>query len=274
MQDLQHACAELGLSQNEFTCYCVLLESGLSSAGDLAKKLHVPRSTLYGVLDSLAGRGLASVTERESLKLWHASSPDRLLELAQMRLDTLAEAKVALAQSLPRLKAIQSLDFVKPRFTYFEGVEGVRQVLKDLLLYRDVETLAFWPISEMLKLLGTDFMYQHNRDRIRQNISIRGIWPRDKQVDITANIFLGVGKKFKRELRLAPAGIDCSMSYWIYGDKIGFISSKKECFGFIIESRDMRQLLQTQFEFLWDRSERIVIPESVTEPFIRENQLG
>ena len=170
---------------------------------------------------------------------------------------------------MPELISKQKTDFISPNFQYYEGSEGVKQILKDAFLYRDIETETLWPIKDMIEVLGKDFFIYFNKRRIKQNISIRSIWPSDKAVDIKQNIFLGAGDGFKREIRIAPTGISCSMGYWAYKDKVAFISSKKESFGFIVQSKELRQLLKTQFEVLWKMSKPIKVEAKYTNEFLR-----
>ena len=82
-----------------------------------------------------------------------------------------------------------------------------------MLLYRDLETQAFWPISEMVEVLGKDFFIFLNQSRIRQNLYTKAIWPSGRMLDIKNNSFLGVGKEFKREIRIAPPSVECTMGY-------------------------------------------------------------
>ena len=39
------------------------------------------------------------------------------------------------------------------------------------------------------------------------------------------------------------------MSYW-YADKVAFISSRQETFGFVIHSRDFAEMMKAQFEVI------------------------
>ena len=45
---------KLDLEESEIKTYLNLLEGGISSAGKLAKKIGIPRSSLYGYLSKLA----------------------------------------------------------------------------------------------------------------------------------------------------------------------------------------------------------------------------
>jgi len=47
-------------------------------AGSLAKRLNIPRSTLYGLLDELARGGLVLQNEKENVKLWQAVDPEKI----------------------------------------------------------------------------------------------------------------------------------------------------------------------------------------------------
>ena len=89
-------------------------------------------------------------------------------------------------------------------------------------------------------------------------------------MDIKKHPYLGTGEKFLREIRIAPKDIGFSMGYWIYGNKVAFISSKKEAFGFIIESKELAEMLSSQFEVMWKLSKPIVTKLSDTESFLEE----
>ena len=146
----------------------------------------------------------------------------------------------------------------------------MQSILKDMLLYRDIETKAYWPIKSMVEILGKDFFTSLNKERILRKIYTRAIWPENQSLDIKKNPYLGVGEKFFREIRIAPKEINFSMGYWVYGNKVACISSKNESFGFIIESKEFADMMSTQFEVVWEISKKITIPEKYTLDFINE----
>ena len=59
------------------------------------------------------------------------------------------------------------------------------------------------------------------------------------------------------------------MGYWIYGNKIAFLSSIKECFGFTIESEEMVQMQRVQFEALWQLATPYNNENPQTKKFIK-----
>ena len=79
---------------------------------------------------------------------------------------------------------------------------------------------------------------------------------------------MGVGKGFLRELRLAPKTMSWNMSYWLYADKVAFISSRAESFGFLIHSRDFAELIKTQFETIWPLCKPIAPQPQYTDRFL------
>lgn len=266
---LENIFSKFDLKEEHIKIYLSLLEGGLLSAGDLAKRLAIPRSTLYGFLYDLVHKGLVRQSEKAKVIIWQAESPEKINDLLDEKINSFEQAKQNLANVLTDLKDKRKTDFISPHFQYFEGSEGLRQVMKDVLLYRDISVESFWPIKDMLDVLGNDFFIYFNHKRISQNIYIRAIWPESKKVDIKQNIFLGVGKEFKREIRLSPPDIECSMGYFTYKNKAAFISSKKESFGFIVESLELKELLLTQFELLWKASKKIEVDIKYTKEFLK-----
>lgn len=245
---------KFGFKKEHSDIYLVLLEDGVMSAGNLAKRLNIPRTTLYGLLNDLTQGGLILQSEKENVKLWQAVDPENIKNILNDKINSLENTRNNFDNVLEKLKSSQKTDFLSPKFNYFEGVEEMKTMLKNVLLYNNLQTELCWPVKDIIKVVGEEFLYEFNKKRIRNNIHIRVIWPMDKTSDISKDIFLAPGKEVKREVRIAPDGVDFSMGYWAYGNKVIFMSSKKENFGFMVESKELRQLLKTQFEILWNIS--------------------
>lgn len=239
-------------------------------AGKLAKKLDIPRSTIYGLLEDLAKGGLVLQNEQNNVKLWQAVAPETIKTIINEQINGLENTRTGLESILESLKKSQKTDFMSPKFHYFEGADEMQVMLRDVLLYNDLETELCWPVKDITRVLGEEFLHDFNIKRIKSNISIKVIWPMDKTGDIAKDTFLAPGKEVKREVKIAPEGVDFSMGYWAYGNKVMFMSSKSENFGFIVESRELRQLMKTQFEVLWNISVPLQSNPEATKKFLEQ----
>jgi sugar-specific transcriptional regulator TrmB len=266
--------SQLQLKKEHTLVYSTLLESGPLTAGKLAKRLNMPRSSLYGFLQDLAQKGLVLQSEKQAVKIWQSAPPEKVQEVLNDQINQIEKAKSSFANLLPDLQAKQKTDFIAPKFTYFEGQDGLRQIIKDVLLYRDLKTFAFWPIKDMVEVIGKEFLEQYGtKERILRNIEIQVIVPTNKMIDLKINPFFASNKKLLREVRIAPQNVDYSMGYWIYGNKVAFVSSQKESFGFIVESKELSQLQKTQFDSMWELSRKITTEDKIIDQFIEENKI-
>lgn len=272
---LEKILASLDLSPEEIRIYMQILEmGGGTTAGDLAKKLGLARPTLYGILQRLTDKGIIQRSLKYGVRRFAATAPDKLDMLFKQRIEHLQTQQKAYQEILPQLLSKHRLETLSPRFQYFEGKEGVQHVLKDMLSYRDMETLAFWPIKSMIAMLSEDFFRYHNKERIRNNLYTRAIWPQAEAVEVKANKFLGVGNEFRREIRLAPTEVNFTMGYWMYGNKIAFLSSQAECFGMIVESHEMVAMQRAAFEVIWNISAPLKVNPKDTQEFLDEMKRG
>jgi sugar-specific transcriptional regulator TrmB len=263
---IQKVLKELGLSDNAIQIYLKLAELGFSSARQLAESLGLPRATVYDNLKILSQNGLVAEKEEDAKKLFGIDDPKNLEHLLNTKIEGLKKASAEIKKWLPKLNAGSALE---PKIKFYSGIRGIKQVLSNLLWYEDIETLTMWPISEMVEILGVEYLENLNRRRIKQGISIRGIWPADKTVNFKDYPYLGVGKGHLRQLRLAPEGVSWDMSYWLYADKVAFISSKAESYGFVINSRDFANLIRAQFEIIWKLSKPIKSQPQYTDQFLK-----
>ena len=257
---------ELGFSEYTYRVYARLLERGRGSARELAEHLGIPRPSVYDHLKLLINAGLISESEKENKKIISKPDVKNLSHLIQTKIESLEQAKKSAEEMLPTF--IQS-NSVEPKIQFYSGIEGVKRVLSDFLWYENTEALAMWSTSRIFDLIGSEFMEDLNRKRIKRHIRLRGIWPRNRAVDLRRYPFMGVGTGLLRELRLAPKTITWDMSYRLYEDRVAFISSGNETFAFLVHSRDFAQLLKTQFEVMWKLSKPIKVQPKYTDSFIR-----
>lgn len=236
---------ELGLSEKEAEVYLALLQLGSSTVTPISEKAGVKRTSIYNFIDRLVSLGLVTKSSIRGRDHFQAASPERLFELQQDRL-------VRLKRALPELLSLYSSPARKPRISYFEGPEQVRNIVSEETRCRK-KALYIWTGASMVEMVGgVEHMTEIDRTRIENNVWVYTV--RFKHKDLAYSLS-AQGKKFKRELRFAPPSVDLTMGVGIYDTgKVGFFSSRKENFGILIESGELSQLMTTLFGLLWDRS--------------------
>lgn len=259
--------AKIGLKTEETKAFIFLLENPGQSVGVIAKKTGISRPSLYGFLKKLQEKGLVTQSLKDGVKVFNPAPAEKIELMLDQRIREIESTKSVLKQTLLDLQKGKK-PAASPRLQFFEGAKEVQMAPRDILLYRNIKVKSYWPIKLMLDVLGEDFFSDFNRERIKRDIYIEAIWPEQHVVDIKMHPYLGVGEKFKREIRVAPEGIDFSMGYWIYEDKVLFVSSKGENFAFILECREFAEMLASQFNVVWKISKTISVSTEETKKFI------
>ena len=248
---------ELGLGDESIALYDRLLHSGATSAGQLAKVTGMARATVYDHLGRLADKGLVRQSYYRGVKNYSAEPVKKISKLLEQKMQQLHQTQAEFEKILPLLESKIGKHFIPPRFQLFEGPEAIKNILNDILLYPNIETLSFWPISTSIETLSGDFFKEHNKRRIENNTSVKAIWPQKRMISVKQHPYLGSGDAHLRRIRIAPLEIDFEMGYWIYASKVAFLSSLKESIGFIIESRELVEMMSVQHDIIWRLSQPI-----------------
>jgi len=239
----------LGLSDLTQYVFNELARSGPITARQLADKAGMPRPSIYDHLKILISHGLVTEKHQDNKKVFMLDNLENIQELIDGKIKSLQVEKKKLAESLPSL--LKASGALEPQIRFYSGKEGVKQVLNHIMQNRNIETMLMWPMSEMMKVLGPQYLEELNEKRVKRNIFLRAIWPADKKLDTKKFPYLSAGDEHLRDLRFAPAGMTWDMGYWMYEDKVAFLSSEKEGFGFVVHSRDFANLMAAQFEQIW-----------------------
>ena len=242
---------QINLTDFEARTFTALLaEPKGSSVLNLSKILNLPRTTIYGHLDSLIQKGVIKKTIGEQGALFFAEDLDTILEIYNEKIGQIKKAKDNLANII---KAQQFPASHQPKFIYYDKPSAGQAILRDILRSGVKESQWFWPIQEMIKVLTPDVMEWFNNERVARGIWINVLWPPKRQVQIKEHPFMlpADPKKSLRKVKILPSNIDQTLGYCIYGTKVAFISSIRENYGFIIDSQELAQTLKSQFDYFW-----------------------
>ena len=251
MENIKEILAGINIPYPARKVYASLLEKGKATARTLSLRTGITRTSIYDQLKVLRDKGLITEQEVEGTTLFEISDVRKLSVILDDQIEKLNTQKDFLTKNIQKL--IEKSQTGQPKIRFFEGKDGVQQLLRDVLWYEDLTLYLYWPYNEMLNFLGKDFLVWFSTRRKIRNISIKTIWGNRKE-KIKNHIFIDDGEDVERRYligkNLSPMG------FMIYDNKVAFISSQKESFGFIVESLEFTALQKMQFDVLWNIAKR------------------
>lgn len=231
----------LGFNKKEAQVYLAALELGESTITDIAQKAGLPRTTSYSIITSLSQKGLLSFNVRKRRKYFFGEDPMRLLNIIR-------ERERLLKESMPSLRLIHNSSNAKPKIKFYEGGEGIKSILEDILKTKQ-PILAITAVQDMMKIFKDYFPY-FIKSRARRKIKIKLLTKKTPE-----SIYLA--KRDREELRqtkFVPAKFSFHTANFIYGNKVATISIKKQpIIGIVIEDSDIADTHRMLFEIIWDK---------------------
>ena len=233
---------KFGLSEKEAKVYLSCLELGDSMASDIALKSNLPRTLVYDILERLIDLGLISYSIRDNKKFFRASDPEELLRI-------LHEKEEVVQKSLPELKNLQKMKGVKrPKIDVYEGKEGMKAVMDDILRSGVTEFLAYGSSRSSFEVIPA-FMEEWHKERIFKKVIMKILYNNTKEAREKV-------KKRTESLRYTKykfmsITLESPTATLIYGNKVVLQSWTKEPFAVMIENEEMAENQRRYFAELW-----------------------
>lgn len=249
MDILEKVLSILHVTKPARAVYIDLVEHGASSARQVSVRLSMTRPSVYDQLKILMQQGLIVERDLEGKTIFaihDISHLGRLLEVEQSKMTALAKDFTVAQKQL-----LHKTESVEPKIKFIAGKEGILIAMHDMLWDETLLLKAVWPYHEMMRALGRDALAEFNKKRIRNGLRLQTIWPGGKD---PGNEYIWKDGDALVERRVAPKVFHPRMGYTVYGDKVLFISSASEAFGFVVQSRDFAHLMTEQFDVLWSVS--------------------
>lgn len=258
---------KLGFSEKEIDVYLAAFQLGNGSISALSMQAKIKRPTTYVILDKLSKNNLISLENKGNKQFFSVQSPKKLFELIEKKKRILAEKEKLVKQSLPLLKSISNKDVSMPEIRYFEGKEGVWNIIEDLISSKS-EAWIIVP-GKIYDTFGIDRMManviQKRREMQKKAYIIMDHHPE--------NIKLWqLQENNVRECRFVSKEIDLSTTVYIYFNRVSLIFWKEPFSGLIIENERFFKMMRFMFDSLWKELEGENLPDGkIIKSAITEN---
>lgn len=229
---------ELGLSDNEAEVYVLLLELNEALASEIAEKSKISRPHIYDTIAKLIDKGLASYVNKNNRRYFKAASPDVLLELLKAKESSLQEV-------LPELKKLYAPQKEKPLVEVYEGKEGLKNILHDLLR-SNKDFCAFGPTTKWREEIPLEMdRYFKQRDKL----------------SFKARLLAPSGTKTmeykKNEYRFLPKEYSSPATTIMYDDKTWMILWLPTIISILVENKELAESFKSFFEMMWNDDTRV-----------------
>jgi len=241
---------DAGFLDKEIAVYLTLLELGRGTVSEISRKAGINRSTGYVTLDSLANKGIVSVSGKEPKQEYAAESPEKLFEYVTLQAEKQKHLVKNISDLLPELISLHNVGD-RPRVRFYEGLAGLEYVYNDTLNSKE-DIYSTSTYEEMHDALPKYFETYYAR-RVKKGIFVR-TFVADTPL---AHIRKANDKKEYRETFLVPQDkFQLPTDIEIYDNKVMF-ASWREKLGVIIESQEIATTLRSVFKLALEESKRL-----------------
>ena len=241
----------LDLTDKESAILLTLFQSGPLYAATIAKRTRLNRTTAYGLLKSLAGKGLVASTKKEGVMQYTAIAPKMLPGYIARKQHTLHESEELARKVIPQLELLNKQVVALPQIQFFEGIEGVKQAYEDTL--ENNKGMVVYDLTgtdALFNKMGKRWVDYYVKKRANLGIKCFDIAPDSEWSRISQK----ADTELLRITKLLPAEFSFNTEIDIYDNKLAIFSfSGDNPIAVIIEDAHIADTLKTLFDYI-DRS--------------------
>ena len=242
---VKEALTKYGLADKEVAVYLALLRLGPRPVRKIGTEAELNRGTTYDILKSLQDQGLVSYYQQEKHQYFVAEDPRALLEALEEKRRTIETLRVELKELVPQLRSMSAAVEDKPVVKYYEGVQGVRQILQDVLESTATISKEYYVYSSANV---RQYLYEaypnYTIDRIARKLSVKVI-------------ALGAGGSEVElaERRWLTKDTGAPTYTLLYACKVAMVSPnpRHRVHGVVIEDAALFETQKVIFEKLWEK---------------------
>lgn len=234
---------KLGLTNGEARVYLSMIQTGPSKVGKIVELSRVSYSKVYGVLDRLILKGLASYNIQNNIKYFQSLEPTRLNDYVEKKEDELREQK---RQVTEIIKNLTNTVYASKRSTseIFTGEKSLRSAYTILLSNSKKGDVLryFYPYPDAHEK-ATPFYYRLYKYQKSKRIVERGIVTLDFK---NSKHY----KEIPKDIKLRYVGYPLPGTIDIFTDKL-LIVDWSTTTGILITSSEITSIFIDYFDNIW-----------------------
>lgn len=252
----QQSLIQSGLDKHQAAVYEALVRTGSLQASKIGHVAGISRTLTYKVLGELEALGLVEKTDKpKAVATFSAAHPLKLKEAADKRFEEAERAKGVLDGTLGKLISDFNLASGKPGVRFFEGVQGIKQVMDDALTSR----------TDILSYVDIDAIEREIPDVSREFAKARrrlGLKKKNIGIDTPENRLEIEGYYTDvTEERLIPWPTTAFGTVMqIYDGKVSYFTLGEQKIGIVIADPHVYEMHKSLFEFTWNNPLAYVPP--------------
>src|SRR3989338_11511724 len=224
---------QLGLDKKTEKVYRALLLLADSPATHIAREAGLKRTSVYHVLENLAGMGLVSTYTHRGVKRYVAENPQKLRSYFE-------EKMILAGRLIPFLQKEALGNVKKVSIRFFDGQNGLRRMSEESLETKEKKILSIGSSKALLKYMGGKYGFGERRRK--SGIFMRSLrFPEDEK-SINSRL---------HQVRFLPETFQFPGYIQIYDDQVNVFVFENLGAGFAIMSSAFSKMMRSLFETLW-----------------------
>lgn len=243
---------EIGLGELETSCYIALLKRSPQRASSLARTLDIPKATVLLALGRLVDHfGIVKREKRKNYYRFFVEDVRSVVDFLNHKIERQETSKRNVEDLIPELRAMQTYEISKPKISYYEGKEGMRQAFEQVLAEAD-EIIAYGNNEDEIKKMPDVFPDYYIR-RVKKKIPVAQALAAATDFNVREALKNAVGDL--RNTRLLPKEWNYPIQFNIYKDTVIFFSFE-EYFALVVKNKPIAQCLKMIFNLAFDESKK------------------
>ena len=239
--NLKKILIDQGLTDKEAVVFITLVELGETHPSAIARRSGLNRSTVYAVLKQLAENGLVSNIKRNNQLYFRTVDLNIFFEDRKEKFEELEHA-------MPKLKNLKSIYDSSPQITFYEGDDGIIQIMEDTLKTENKEILCWSSVDSAMETVFKHYHPKYVKKKNELGIWIRGLFQYEKSA---LKFKEGVDSKYREVFLIPKDKFPFENEINIYDNKMSIISHKDKI-GVIIENAAIANTQRSIFNFAFE----------------------
>lgn len=240
--NIEQKLKDIGLTQNEIKLYLYILEKGTSTPPQISKGLKITRSNIHYLLKSLIEKDLLKKQIKGKRYVYIPNDPSITLLLADRK-------RKAIEEIAPDLQALYKKNTNKPVIKFYEGVDEISHIWKDIVEMRGDKLFAFASIKKLFDVMPKGFPGNFQKEIKQKGIFFKEILSYESKNDAqeAKDSMLSY-----HEYKILPEKYsDFPTDMLVWDDSVALITLSEPVFGVVITNKSLADTYKIQFEIMW-----------------------